>query len=152
MSNNYKIWNNFVKINPFDIVYAYFPYQDDQGNRTQPDKCHYCVVLDKNQLDPAFNTPTLIVAYGTSSNIEKRNYTDLIVDLNKLENKYFTGLYRNTKFELGNRIPLPYTDEYFIPRKGAQDPLIGTLNIKEEFFLLNQIREIKKIEERKQKK
>lgn len=68
----------------------------------------------------------------------------MLVKLSELKNQHYTGLYRDTKFELDNRVPLPYTYEYFTVRDGAKDPLVGSLNLFDEPYLFKQMQEMAK--------
>lgn len=140
-NNDNTEWHNYEEINPLDIVYTFYPYLDEEGNRIPPDKPHYCLVIDKPGYDPILKAHILTVAYGTS-NFNKRRPTDLMVDLKELKNPYLTCLHRNTKFEFHRQIPLEYTYKNFTPANGFDDPLVGSLDVVNEPDLLKKMQKI----------
>jgi hypothetical protein len=71
------------------------------------------------------------VAYGTSQDVEQRyprEFTLRAADPN-------AGLDRDTKFDLGNTVRLPFDTEWFAPspnRRFGNHPKRGILNLKDE--------------------
>ena len=112
---------------PGDIVQCRFP----QDHIRQPGpKERPALVIDVEEYElPDGSTEVFVtVAYGTSEDVDDRHPGELKIE----SSDPHAGLGFDTKFDIGNRVKLPFDDEWFAPspnRRFSDHPKRGKLNI-----------------------
>jgi hypothetical protein len=109
-------------------MYAWFP-EHDHPNQPGP-KYRPVIVLDVNS-----HTKEILVAYGTSQQVERNGRGEFI-----LEQKHLVGLTANTKFCCDYRRWMPATDEYLF--KNGKNRILGHLPKSYYSALMQAIREV----------
>jgi len=109
-----------------DIVQCRFP-EDKLGAPGPKDRPALVVEVE----DPEDGSASIVqVAYGTSQEVEQRypgEFTIRAVDPK-------AGLDRDTKFDLGNTVRLPFDTDWFAPspsRRFGEHPKRGSLNLRD---------------------
>jgi hypothetical protein len=70
------------------------------------------------------------IAYGTSQNVERRYAGEFTVRAKDLK----AGLDKDTKFDVGNTVRLPFDDDWFAPapsRRFGEHPKRGILDLRD---------------------
>ena len=82
-------------------------------------------------MDPEAPSASIVwVAYGTSQNVEDRYPGELTIRASNQR----AGLDRDTKFDLGNTVRLPFDTEWFAPapnRASDEHPKRGALDLRD---------------------
>lgn len=110
---------------PGDIVYCRFP---EEVGRPGP-KPRPALVTGLAQFDEG--TIGVVVAYGTSQRVDQLHAGEFSIVPEDGEPYRAAGLSYPTKFDLRNRVTLPYTDAWFrVPRRPlfGETPKMGTLH------------------------
>ncbi len=111
-----------------DIVQCRFPEArvGSPGPKDRP-----ALVIEVEE-DPEDLTASIVrVAYGTSQNIERRYPGEFTLRATDPT----AGLERDTKFDLGNTVRLPFDTEWFAPspnRRFGDHPKRGILDLRDE--------------------
>ena len=116
------------KVKAGDIVQCRFP--EDRLGAPGP-KDRPAVVLEV-ETDPEDESAIIVrVAYGTSQDVERRYPGEFTVRATDAQ----AGLDRDTKFDLGNTMRLPFDSEWFTPspnRRFGEHPKRGALNLDDQ--------------------
>ncbi|HCM64366.1 MAG TPA: hypothetical protein DIT05_17740 [Morganella sp. (in: Bacteria)] len=108
---------------PGDIVWCYFPQMPEKlGPKPRP-----ALVIKVAEEDKA-----VMVVYGTSQKINRIFPSEFILRTGDSGFR-LSGLAHDTKFDMGTKLKLPYTSEWFelAPIKSGQpttSPVMGTLH------------------------
>jgi mRNA-degrading endonuclease toxin of MazEF toxin-antitoxin module len=110
-----------------DIVQCRFP-EDKLGHPGPKDRPALVIAVEA---DPEDGSASIVrVAYGTSRDVERRYPGEMTV----LATDPMAGLDRDTKFDLGNTVRLPFDTEWFAPspsRRFGDHPKRGALDLKD---------------------
>ena len=110
-----------------DIVQCRFP-EDILGQPGPKDRPALVIAVEA---DPEDGSASIVrVAYGTSQDVERRYPGEMTVRATDPK----AGLDRDTKFDLGNTVRLPFDTEWFAPspsRRFGDHPKRGALNLKD---------------------
>jgi mRNA-degrading endonuclease toxin of MazEF toxin-antitoxin module len=110
-----------------DIVECRFP-ESEVGTPGPKDRPALVVQVEE---DPEDESASIVrVAYGTSQDVEQRYPGELTVRATDPK----AGLDRDTKFDLGKTVRLPFDTEWFTPspnRRFGEHPKRGTLNLRD---------------------
>ena len=111
-----------------DIVQCRFP-ESEAGTPGPKDRPALVVEVEE---DPEDASASIVrVAYGTSQDVEQRYPGELTIRATEPK----AGLDRDTKFDLGNTLRLPFDTEWFAPspnRRFGEHPKRGTLNLQDQ--------------------
>ncbi len=130
---------------PGDIVQCRFP----QDNIRQPgpkERPALVIDVEEYELPDGSREVFVTVAYGTSENVDDRHPGEIKIE----HNDPHAGLGLDTKFDIGNRVKLPFDDEWFAPspnKRFGDHPKRGRLNIADDNLkrrLSSAIAELKK--------
>ena len=110
---------------PADILLAQFPTH--LAKDLPGPKARTCLVLFIYEDDHAVE-----IAYGTSQKLDKIYPGEFLISAND-PGFHLTGLRTSTKFDLNNRIIVPFTNEWFTPpvsgKLASPPPKIGTVHL-----------------------
>jgi hypothetical protein len=110
-----------------DIVQCRFP----EGKAAPPGPKDRPALIVEVEADPENDAASIAkVAYGTSQDVEQRYPGEFTVRATDPK----AGLDRDTKFDLGNTVRLPFDTDWFAPspnRRFGDHPKRGTLNLKD---------------------
>lgn len=108
-----------------EIVWCHFP--DNLNLKAKARPALVCQVIIDNH-KRCFVT----VAYGTSKKLDRLYKNEFLLSREScLESFYLAGLSYDTKFDLGNRVELPFNSDYFsVPPRApfGENPKMGLLN------------------------
>ena len=111
-----------------DIVQCRFP-ESELGTPGPKDRPALAVQVEA---DPEDDAASIVrVAYGTSQDVEQRFPGEFTVRTTDAK----AGLDRDTKFDLGNTVRLPFDTEWFAPspnRRYGEHPKRGALDVKDQ--------------------
>lgn len=122
----------------FDIVICNFPLAEEPG-KPGP-KGRPCLVVKTAETLGDEELPHVRVLYGTSNpKFGKRPYDFFVCNMTEMEE---AGLFYPTRFDMDNRLWLPWSPDYFTPAEGYSCPRIGHLskNCQGSFWALIQRR------------
>jgi len=111
-----------------DIVQCRFP---EAKFATPGPKDRPALVIEVEEESDDQSAAIVRVAYGTSQHVEQRYPGELTVRATDSK----AGLNRDTKFDLGNSVRLPFDTEWFAvspTRRFGNHPKRGTLNLKDQ--------------------
>ncbi len=115
---------------PLDIVWCRFPLEEYPQIPAQ--KSRPALVRQTAISEDEFHAEVEIV-YGTSQLRQRDNPYDLYVQ--HLADMNTAGLHQATRFDLGRRLWVPWSREFFIARNGYTTPVIGHLPPKHAIML-----------------
>ena len=138
--------NYYSSPKPGDIVQCRFP-QDrirQPGPKERP-----ALVIDVEEYEsPDGSTEVFVtVAYGTSESVDDRHPGELTIE----RDSPHAGLSFDTKFDIGNRVKLPFNNEWFAPspnKRFGNHPkrgLLDTADNKLKRRLSSAIAELKRV-------
>jgi mRNA-degrading endonuclease toxin of MazEF toxin-antitoxin module len=111
-----------------DIVQCRFP-ESKAGTPGPKDRPALVIEVEEDLEDQAVSI--VRVAYGTSQDVEQRYPGELTIRATDAK----AGLDRDTKFDLGNTVRLPFDTEWFAlspNRRFGDHPKRGILNLKDD--------------------
>lgn len=111
-----------------DIVQCRFP-ESKVGTPGPKDRPALVIEVEDNPHNP--EASIVRVAYGTSQDVEQRYAGEFAIRATDPK----AGLDRDTKFDLGNIVRLPFDTEWFAPspnRHFGEHPKRGSLNLKDQ--------------------
>jgi PemK-like, MazF-like toxin of type II toxin-antitoxin system len=110
-----------------DIVQCRFP-ESKAGTPGPKDRPALVIEVEE---DPDAKSASIVrVAYGTSQDVDQRYPGELTIGAADPK----AGLDRDTKFDLGNTVRLPFDSEWFAPspnRRFGDHPKRGVLNLQD---------------------
>lgn len=109
-----------------DIVQCRFP-QDSVRQPGPKERPALVIDVEEYELRDGSAEVFVTVAYGTSENVDDRHPGELTIE----SSDPHAGLGLDTKFDIGNRVKLPFNDEWFAPspnRRFGDHPKRGRLN------------------------
>jgi len=109
-----------------DIVQCRFP-QDKIRQPGPKERPALVIDVEEYELPDGSTEVFVTVAYGTSENVDDRHPGELKIE----NNDPHAGLSLDTKFDIGNRVKLPFDDEWFAPspnRRFGDHPKRGKLD------------------------
>lgn len=109
-----------------EIVQCRFP-QDKVRQPGPKERPALVIEVEEYELPDGSSEVFVVVAYGTSEDVDNRFPGELTIE----SSDPHAGLGLDTKFDLGNRVKLPFDDEWFAhsPNKRfGQHPKRGVLN------------------------
>ncbi|OGA05987.1 MAG: hypothetical protein A3D95_10870 [Betaproteobacteria bacterium RIFCSPHIGHO2_12_FULL_69_13] len=112
-----------------DIVQCRFP-QDRISQPGPKERPALVIEVEEYELPEGSIEVFVTVAYGTSEDVDNCHPGEL-----KIESNQDAGLSFDTKFDLGNRVKLPFDEEWFAPspnRRFGDHPKRGILNVADE--------------------
>lgn len=112
--------------NPGDIVQCRFP-QDKIRQPGPKERPALVMNVEEYELPDGSAEIFVTVAYGTSQDADDCHPGELKIE----SNDPHAGLGLDTKFDIGNRVTLPFSDEWFAPspnRRFGDHPKRGRLN------------------------
>ena len=110
-----------------DIVQCRFP-QDKIRQPGPKERPALVIDVEESELPNGSTEVFVTVAYGTSEDVDNCHSGELNI---KCSNPH-AGLSRDTKFDIGNRVKLPFDDEWFAPspnRRFGTHPKRGQFNL-----------------------
>ena len=128
-----------------DIVQCRFP-QDKIRQPGPKDRPALVIDVEEYELAEGSTEVFVTVAYGTSTDVDNRHPGELTIE----SSDPHAGLSLDTKFDIGNRVKLPFDDEWFTPspnRRFGDHPKRGVLNTADNNLkrrLASAIRELKR--------
>lgn len=109
-----------------DIVQCRFPH--DRIRQPGPKERPALVIdVEEYELPDGSIEVFVTVAYGTSEDVDNRHPGELKIE----SSDSHAGLSLDTKFDIGNRVKLPFDDEWFAPspnKRFGDHPKRGRLN------------------------
>ena len=109
-----------------DIVQCRFP--QDQIRQPGPEERPALVIdVEEYELPDGSTEVFVTVAYGTSEGVDDRHPGELKIECSDPH----AGLGLDTKFDIGNRVKLPFNDDWFAPapsRRFGDHPKRGKFN------------------------
>ena len=118
--------NYYSPPKPGDIVQCRFP-QDKIPQPGPKERPALVIEVEEYELPGGSIEVFVTVAYGTSEDVDNCHPGELKIESTNRE----AGLSLDTKFDLGNRVKLPFNDEWFAPspnRRFGDHPKRGILN------------------------
>jgi hypothetical protein len=112
-----------------DIVQCRFP-QDKIRQPGPKERPALVIDVEEYQLVNGSTEVFVTVAYGTSENVDNCHPGELTIKSSDLH----AGLSLDTKFDIGNRVKLPFNDEWFAPSPNQRfgvHPKRGKLNLED---------------------
>lgn len=110
----------------FDVVLCNFPLAEAPGKPGPKERP--CLVVKTAETLNGEEYPHIRIIYGTSNpKIGKRLNDFYVCNLTEMEE---AGLFNPTRFDMDNRIWLPWSPEYFPIYQGYHSPPIGHLSTK----------------------
>jgi len=109
-----------------DIVQCRFP-QDRIRQPGPKERPALIVEVEEYELPGGLTEVFVTVAYGTSEGVDDRHPGELKIE----SSDRHAGLGLDTKFDIGNRVKLPFDDEWFAPspnKRFGEHPKRGELN------------------------
>ena len=128
-----------------DIVQCRFP-QDMVRQPGPKERPALVIEVEEYELPDGAVDVFVTVAYGTSEGVDDRHPGELKIE----SSDPHAGLSLDTKFDIGNRVKLPFDDEWFAPspnKRFGDHPKRGILNIADDALkrrLSSAIAELKK--------
>lgn len=113
-----------------DIVQCRFP-QDKIPQPGPKERPALVIEVEEYQLPDRTTEVFATVAYGTSEDVDNCHPGELRIESANPD----AGLSLDTKFDLGNRVKLPFNDEWFAPspnKRFGDHPKRGILNTADE--------------------
>lgn len=110
-----------------DIVQCRFP-QDKLSQPGRKERPALVIDVEEYELPDGSTEVFVTVAYGTSQDVDNCHPGELTIE----SSDAFAGLGLDTKFDIGNRVKLPFDNEWFAPSPTGQfgdHPKRGILNL-----------------------
>lgn len=129
-----------------DIVQCRFP-QDKIRQPGPKERPALVIEVEEYELSDGSTEVFVTVAYGTSQDVDDCHPGELKIESSDAH----SGLSLDTKFDIGNRVKLPFDDEWFAPSPGGRfgdHPKRGVLNIADNTLkrrLSSAVAELKKV-------